>query len=351
RDAVAGLQGLAHGEARTTSARRLRDEARAALASTPRDVNGRRWYEFYGPYLLWYQNLDLTNGTNWSATVRTEQMERAVVLAIGAHARLSGIHLDSTSGMRRWGAADDYDRSHWAAATIPLTFSYDSGQVVERGIFPMFGEIVRSADFAHARGMLLSANFNGDEARALSFVGADQIDFFGLEQGLQDRATKDVSADQFAMLKRTMADQRPVSTLDHKVGRGLVSTAEVERRLQQNLFYGIFMGAWNARVEADGGSAWPTWTDPADTALWSRYAALFRELASAGWQPVTDARSSNPNVWVERFGSLADRSLRLTLRNETPTEQDTTITVDLSPAGLGPAPSLRGFEELTRSDV
>jgi hypothetical protein len=250
--------------------------------------------------------------------------------------------------MRRWGAADDYDHGHWAAATLPLTFSYDSGLVTQRGIFPMYGDIVRTADFVHARGMLLTANFNGDEVRTLSFVGADRIDYFGLEQGLDDRVTPEMSADQFAMLKRTMAFQRPVSTLDQRVGRGQLGPEQAERRLQENLFYGIFMGAWDGAAEADGRAGAATWTAAPYRALWIRYAPWFDQLASAGWEPVTEATSSTADVWVERFGSLDEGDgLFLTLRNESDRDRDATITLD--EAGLGGSGPLDGVEELTGS--
>jgi hypothetical protein len=343
--AVESLRALGRSTARGEEAARLQEEARAALASTSRDVNGRPYFEFYRSYVAWYQNLDSLPGADWTTTVRDQQMDRALELAHEAVGRLAGIHLDSTSGMRRWGAADDYDREHWAAASLPLTFSYDSGLVVDRGIFPMYGDIVRTADFVHARGMLLSANFNGDEIRALSFVGADRIDYFGLEQGLEDRVTPEMTVDQFAMLKRSMAFQRPVSTLDQKAGQGLLSPAEVERRLQENLFYGIFMGAWDGASEADGMAGAASWTAAPYRAKWERYAPWFDQLARAGWEPVTDATSSNANVWVERFGSAAGGALFLTLRNQTEQDQEATVTVDS--AALGVSGGLEASEQLT----
>jgi hypothetical protein len=176
-------------------------------------------------------------------------------------------------------------------------------------------------------------------------MGADRIDYFGLEQGLVDRVTPFVTLDQFAMLKRTLAYQRPVTTLDHKVGLGELSLEEVDRRLQQNLFYGIFPGAWNFVIEADGGAGFPTWTQDRYRALWAPYVPIFRDLAAAGWEPVTWAWSSNGNVWVERFGWPGDGDLHLTLHNETAVPQSLALTVDL--AELGPIPSAGAVERVT----
>jgi hypothetical protein len=279
--------------------------------------------------------------------VQAEQVDRAIGLGAAAGARLDGIHLDSTSGMRRWGAADDYDRLHWAAARVPLTFSYESGQVVVRGIFPMYDRISAMARFVRSRGMLLTANFNAAEAQTLGFVGADHIDYFGLEQGLADRARPGMSSDQFAMIKRTLANQRPVSTLDHLIGQGKLDSGEIQRRLQQNLFYGMFSGAFDAKTEAEATGDRPTWSTPENAKLWARYAPLIKEVAVAGWHPVTDAWSSNSRVWLERFGSLATDDLHLAIRNETGTAQRFSLTLDIASLHADSAKELRAVEEIT----
>jgi hypothetical protein len=203
------------------------------------------------------------------------------------------------------------------------------------------------ARFVRARGMMLTANFNAAETQTLGFVGADHIDFFGLEQGLADRARPGMSSDQFAMLKRTLAYQRPVSTLDHLIGQGKLDIEEIERRLQQNLFYGMFAGAFDARTEAEATGREVTWSTPENARLWARYAPLIKQVAVAGWQPVTDAWSSNSRVWLERFGSLATRDLRFAIRNETTTTQRFSLTVDISALHADPAKELRAVEEIT----
>lgn len=329
--------------------RRVRDEAAAALASTARDYNGRLYYERFGDFYAYYQNLDPmpSSDTDWARAVQDQQVERAMALAARASGRLDGIHLDSTSGMRRWGAADDYDRTHWATARVPLTFSYDSGQVVVRGIFPVYGRIGDVASFVRHQRMLLTANFNAAETQTLGFVGADHIDVFGLEQGLTDRARPGMSADQFAMIKRTLAYQRPVSTLDHMIGEGKLSPAQIERRLQQNLFYGMFAGAFDAETEADATGTRATWSTPANAKLWAGYAPLIKDVALAGWQPVTDAWSSNPRVWLERFGSLAGGNLHLAIRNETEIAQRFALTIDIRSLRADPSKDLRAVEQIT----
>jgi hypothetical protein len=325
--ALALVRRQAASRAGTDTQRELRTEASAALRWTQRDVNGRLLYERYGRFLAYYEDPQPSSSGDWADAVQREQVDVAMATARRDDDVLNGLHLDSTSGMRRWGAADDYDRAHWALASEPLTFSDDTGQVVERGLFEMYPNIAATAAFAHRHGMFVSANFNADATRAGGDVGADLIDYFGLEQGLEARAAHGQTIDQFAMLKRTLADDRPVSTLDASIGRNRLSAARIDETLQCNLFYGIFAGAWNPAAEADGQARETTWTSSADAGLWARYTPLFRNLDAAGWRPITDATSSNAAVWVERFGSLSARNLFLTLRNDTDSPQLATITI------------------------
>jgi hypothetical protein len=347
-DATARLQATARGSPRDAAGVRLRDEARAALRSTARDFNGRRYYERYGEFLAHYQILTphIRPAPDWSSAVRRHQVERALRTAATTGGRLDGLHLDSTSGMRRWGAADDYEQRHWAEATIPLTFSYDSGLVTLRGVLALHKHINDLADYVHSKRMILSANFNADVWRTAGFIGADEIDYFGIEQGLKARANGG-SADPFALWKRTLAYQRPISTLDARVGKGTMSVAALDRQLQQNLFYGIFAGAWDPKVEADGIGTGTKWTDERFADIWATYTPLFKELARAGWEPVTHARTSDPAVWVERFGPASRGLLLFTIRNETTIRRPYRMTIDLRALARGPVRRALARERVT----
>ena len=59
------------------------------------------------------------------------------------------------------------------------------------------------------------------------------------------------------------------------------------------------------------------------TPRWLADEMRVREIAEAGWEPVTLARSSNRNVFVERFGRRY-----LTLCNDTATPQKARVTLD-----------------------
>jgi hypothetical protein len=344
QEAIRLLHARANGPRDTEEERRTADKAKAAIVSAARDYNGRLVYELYiERFLQYYENLDPIVAARIDAARAGHdfQVLSAIAQAAAVDGTLDAIHFDSTSGMRRWGAQDDYSRRHWAAALEPLTFSYDSGLVADRISFTDYGQIVREADYLHGRGMILTANFNGSEARAGAWFGANKIDYFGIEQGLTEKTGANdryVTQDGFAMYKRTLAHDRPVTTFDTLIGQGLLSTAEVERRLRVNLFYGIYPGF--------GGSAL---TEKVHR-LYLHYVPIFRAIDAAGWEPVTSARATDPRVWLERYGSLASGPLYVAVRNETNVARRYTVHVDLLGAG-GPVSGLVGRELVRDSPV
>jgi hypothetical protein len=331
--AMAEMQRLASAVPGDDTQARRRDEAGAGSYSGSKDVNGRPYYEHYPGFLSFYQNLDAVreDGLDWSETVVRQQIQRAIRLAREAGGRLDGIHMDSTSGARRWGAVNDYDREHWAASEMPLTFSYNSGLPAQLGILQMHPHIRRVAEFVHDRGMLLSANFNGGENRTAGWLGADLIDYFGIEQGLPDKAGGIDRVDPLAMVKRVLAYQRPVTSLDTDIADGSITLEVVEDRIRQSLFYAIYPGAW-VRDENEDDQTVATWSRAEVRAVYAPYARHFRDLSAAGWEPVTHARTDDPRVWVERYGSGDE--VRFTIRNETDTRREYALTIDLDALGL-----------------
>jgi hypothetical protein len=344
--AVQSLHDEADGP-RDTFRQRLRaDRAAAALRSTALDLNGQRIYEGYAWFpaffLNWYQDLDpLPGGTDWTSVSRTYQVDPGVEAAVAAGVRLDALHMDSTSGMQRWAATDDYSRAHWAAAELPLTFSYASAEVTKRTLFTDYQELVRTSEHAHSLGMIFSANFNSTGASALGWFGADVIDYFGVERGLIEKALAEPhnTIDSLALMKRSLANQRPLSTLDPRVADGTLTTAQVEQRLQLNLFYGIFAGIGNG-----------TQLTEAIRRLYLRYMPFFREINTLGWEPVTAAWSSDPAVWLERFGRLEEGVQFLTVRNTSSQPKRVTVSFSHRDSGADPA-AMTGQELLTGASI
>ncbi len=99
----------------------------------------------------------------------------------------------------------------------------------------------------------------------------------------------------------------------------------VEKYMKRCLAYGMFPGFFSA--DASGGHYF---TRPElynrDRPLFQRYVPLCKRVAEAGWEPITQARSSDEHVYVERFGA-ADRGSRyLTVFNDSPRRRTVTIT-------------------------
>ncbi|MEA2510075.1 MAG: hypothetical protein QOG21_2157 [Actinomycetota bacterium] len=339
---VAQLRDLASGSAGNST--QSADEARAALISTARDVNGRLLYEIYRNQVALYQDPSAIRSGNWSWATQRYQVLKALRLAASSSGKLDGIHMDSVSGMRRWGAAEDYERAHWKNTGFPLSFSYNSGRAEAPVVLADASHLRDVADFLHSRGLILSANFNGSDARSGAYFSANVIDLFGIEQtlepktGVQDPFT---NVDRFAMAKRTLADTRPVSVLNLDLTKAGMTVADFERIMQQHLFYDFLVGAFGNDLATGPAS------QPAYRAVYAKYTPIFKQLAVAGWQPVTWARSSDRQVWLERYGSLARHDLRLTVWNGTQEVRPYTARLNLIALGGCRAGSVSARDEVS----
>jgi hypothetical protein len=104
----------------------------------------------------------------------------------------------------------------------------------------------------------------------------------------------------------------------------------VERYMKRCLAYGMFPGFFSHNASQGHYFSRPKLYNR-DRPLFKKYVPLCKRVAEAGWRPVTCARSSNPRVYVERFG---DRYL--TVFNDSRERRTTTIEL----AGLdAPKPS------------
>ena len=101
----------------------------------------------------------------------------------------------------------------------------------------------------------------------------------------------------------------------------------VEKYMKRCLAYGMFPGFFSHNASQGHYFTRPELYDR-DRPLFKKYVPLCKLVAEAGWEPITRARSSDENVYVERFG---DRYL--TVFNDSTQPQETTITVEQTPKG------------------
>ena len=113
------------------------------------------------------------------------------------------------------------------------------------------------------------------------------------------------------------------------------SNAMVERYMRICLFYGIYPSMFSADA-----STGRYFSDPAlynrDRELFKRYVPLVQVLSKAGWEASSAVWSSDPAVYVERWGKWPG-ALFVTLRNTS--DAAASVTLDLDRQALGLASS------------
>jgi len=149
------------------------------------------------------------------------------------------------------------------------------------------------------------------------------LDVMGTETDWLSQGKYRPASDAQMCLWRTMAGPKPYLLLmntDYQT----FGPEMVERYFQRSLFYGMFPGMFSHNA-ADN----PYWQNPKwynrDRPLFKKYQPLIKRIAEAGWQPVTGARSDNPQIWVERFGPDAAGATYLTVLNDSSAVQKGTL--------------------------
>jgi hypothetical protein len=143
-------------------------------------------------------------------------------------------------------------------------------------------------------------------------------------------------------MRRTLSGKKPYLLLMN-TNYDRLTTDLVEKYFQRCLFYGIYPSMFSHNA-ADN----PYWQNPRwynrDRELFKKYIPVIKTLSLAGWEPVTNAASSNPDVYVERFGAR-----HFTLLNPTGQPQTATLTIDPRALSLNGRLTVRNL--LTASPV
>ncbi len=107
------------------------------------------------------------------------------------------------------------------------------------------------------------------------------------------------------------------------------SSEMVDKYMKRSLAYGMFPGFFSHNASQGHYFTRPELYDR-DRPLFKKYVPLCKLVAEAGWEPLTEARSSDEKVYLERFGQQY-----LTVFNDSPERRTVTITFD----GKTPSPS------------
>lgn len=232
---------------------------------------------------------------------------------------LDGEYLDSIEG---WGTDRNFRRAHFPYETESLTFDTATRKpCILQGVSNY--EFARSmAADVHKRGKLMFANSTPSQFYWLSGL----FDVVGTETHWLAGDQYRPDPDSVMLYRRAMAYHKPYLLLQNS-DFNVFSHPMVDQYLKRSLFYGIFpsMFSYNAADK-------PYWQNPAwynrDRGLFKQTIPIIQELGNRGWEPVTGARSSDQDVWIERFGGRDNTPPALTILNNASTVRSVQITLE-----------------------
>lgn len=227
---------------------------------------------------------------------------------------LDGEYVDSSEGYVT--AELDFRRDHFAVADRPMTFALDSLKpAVFRGLIAF--EYVRGIEQdIHRMDKLMMANSTPIRLWWL----APLLDVLGTETDWNRNATWRPMSHTDLAYRRALCGPKPYCFLMN-TNFDEFDHARVEKYMQRSLAYGMFPGFFSANAATGQYFTRPDLYNR-DRDLFRRYVPLCKRIAEAGWQPVTLARTTTPQVYLERFG---DRFL--TVFNDGDSEQDIQVHV------------------------
>jgi len=220
-------------------------------------------------------------------------------------------------GQTRWGLFFDVAGSflryenfrgeHMATADYPLTFDETGKRPVILNISSAGEHLAHVRKLAAAEGGMVGVN-TSPHPYNMVFL-APFCDMAGTEHLPGRREMNN---------RRALARHRPI---------GFRTVEGWEELLKNGLFYGVFpsRSAGRARTRVEH-------LEKAK-ALLTRVVPLIRTVSGAGWEPVTRARSGDPELLVERFGSPERGAVFFTVWNRS--AEDRQITIDLDDTARG----------------
>ncbi|HOW64586.1 MAG TPA: hypothetical protein P5186_09665 [Candidatus Paceibacterota bacterium] len=293
-----------------------------------------------GQPALLFRNEPWANGAVWSlnpnpalpsspnaATVHWNDALRESLYGAQAKGTLDGEYLDSLEG---YVTADlNYRRDHFAHTSVPLTFDTQSKRPALWKALAVFEFTRWISEDLHRFGKLCFAN--GVPYR-FSFL-CPWLDIMGTETDWLSNGQYAPSSHAQMLFWRTLSGRKPYLLLMN-TDYDRFGSDWVERYFQRCLFYGMFPSMFSHNASEN-----PYWQKPAwynrDRALFKRYQPLIKQVAEAGWQPITQATSMNTNILVERFGPGPDGVLYFTLFNDSSVIQTTRLSHALDRPGTG----------------
>ena len=248
---------------------------------------------------------------------------------------LDGTYIDS---FEMAASTLNYRREHFAHTEIPLVFDSE-GRVAQLQVFNTVEFARELALRMWAEGRMMFAN-----STPYRFAwGAPWLDVMGTETNWASGGRYRPNDDGTMNLRRAVCHQRPYLLLLNTVFDDF-RPEWVELYMKRCAFYAVFPSMFSHDASSD-----VYWTRPylynRDRHLFKKYIPVISALNAAGWEPITHARSDNPQVYVERYGKPGG-PLYLTLFNDSAEAQAATVTLEAAALGVV-AESRQVSEELT----
>ena len=233
---------------------------------------------------------------------------------------VDGIYFDSMEW--NWHHDLNYRKEHFNFTDYPLTFSKN---VIRPAIWNFTSEfefMKKIADEMHSQGKLVMGNGHGWNPFA-----ASNLDLFGAELSWYSAGDHNSEALDF---KRAISFQKPIVFL---LNEGLNDKAFIDFPFngykiyfEKLLAYGFFPSFFSTDASSD-----PYWMDAEKIEngrpFFKKYVPIIKQIASAGWEPVTYAACNTDFIRVERFGKVG--SLFFTVRNNGSKDVQCIVAIDL----------------------
>ena len=256
---------------------------------------------------------------------------RDELIAAQAQPGVDGEYIDSSEGYVT--ATLDFDRTHFAGMTTPLTFDAKTGRpAIFRGLIAFEYARKISAD-VHARGKLAMAN----STPSAHFWLAPLLDVLGTETNWRWGGDWRPMPDDELLYRRAMCCGKPYCFLQN-TNFDEFTRDHTALYMKRALAYGMFPSFFSQDASTRHYFENPDLYER-DRALFKQYVPLVKRVAESGWEPITLAEASEPAIHVERFGALegapcASNPLRdpdvvyLTVFNDSNEAKDARVTLN-----------------------
>jgi hypothetical protein len=266
------------------------------------------------------------NSTWNAATVHWNAQIKARLYGRQAKGEQDGEYLDSLEG---YVTTDlNFRREHFRYTTVPLTFASDTKEPALFKGLAVFEFTKWLSQEIHGMHKLMFAN--GVPYR-FSFL-CPWLDVLGTETDWLREGKYSPPADSQMSFWRTMSGAKPYLLLMN-TDYDKFTPELVEKYFQRSLFYGMFPSMFSHNAAEN-----PYWQNPKwynrDRQLFKRYIPIIKQVAEAGWQPVTWVTSADPNIHVERFGPASNGTLFLSFLNDSGQRRTAEIRFDLERLGI-----------------